>query len=98
MNQIYQNGNFKIYHSKNGYIVHNSGMKNFAHSHIKSFSACKMLINLSLLKKVPNDLNEYFLISLYRINDNKEYLKKIEGLLISKNNKKEKHHNSKEGK
>ncbi|MEG1353691.1 MAG: hypothetical protein RR255_00210 [Bacilli bacterium] len=90
MNQVYQNGNFKIYHSKNGYIVHNSEMKNFAHSHIKNFSACKMLISLSLMKKVPNNLNEYFLISLLKINDNKEYSQKIKELLLSRSNKKKK--------
>jgi hypothetical protein len=87
MNIVYKRKQYNVYSVEDEYIVHNTQMKDFAHTHIKNLKACKWLIELSLKKKVPYDINKYFLVSLSRINDNEDYLRKINDLLKNKKKK-----------
>lgn len=87
MDIVYKKEQFNVYLMNNEYLVQNINMNNFAHTHIKNLKSCKWIIDLSLKKKVSNDINRYFLISLLRINDDKDYLKKINDLLKNKKKK-----------
>lgn len=87
MNIIYSRKQYNVYSVENEYIIHNTSMKEFAHTHIKNLKACKWLIELSLKKKVPHDINRYFLISLSRINNDENYSRKINELLENKKKK-----------
>lgn len=87
MNQVWQKREFKIYHADDGYILHNSRLEGFKHSHIKSFETAKYIAELSLHKRVPHDLCKYLLVSLIRINDDEIYCRKIQELIDAKDNK-----------
>lgn len=95
MNQIYQRKQFKVYRTDDGYILHNSALDGFEHTHIDSFKQCKLLIELSIKKRIPMDLSRYLLISLYRIN-NGDYKAKI-GTLIENKRKKDNYYNVNKG-
>ena len=99
INQVYKRENFKVYQTKdkNEYILQNIKMEDFAHTHVRNFSACKMLIELSLEKRLPYDLPPYFIISLIRVNSDEEYVRKLNELLISKQNKKQIYYNANKG-
>jgi len=98
MNQIYSKGCFKVYHSDDGYILHNASMSGFSHSHIKNYKACIWIINLSLQKKIPHNIPKYLLVSLIRVNDDVEYLRKLNELLEAKEKKqKNQYFNSNKG-
>lgn len=96
MNQIYQKGDYKIYHTDDGCILHNSRMEGFAHSHVKNFKTCKYLIDLSIHKRIPHHLSRYLIISLLRVNDDEEYCRKIQELLDN-HKKKDMYFNSNKG-
>lgn len=87
MIQVYQRKQFKIYHADDCYILHNTEMDGFAHTHLHSIQQCKLLIQLSIEKRVPHDLSRYLLISLTRVNNDEIYLKKINDLLENKRKK-----------
>ena len=76
--QIYSNGQFKIYKTLDGYIVHNSN-KPFdkGHTHIKNFGTAKYLTHLGKYKKVPNRLTQYLIISLIRISEDYDYISQL---------------------
>lgn len=84
MLQVYTRQQFKVYKCDNCYVLHNSD-KEFSegHTHLDSFKQCKLLIQLSLEKRIPNHLSRYLLISLYRINTG-SYADKINELLNNK--------------
>lgn len=89
MNQIYQRKQFKVYHSDNCYILHNASMDGFAHTHLDSIKQAKLLIQLSLEKRVPHDLSNYLLVSLARVNNDEEYFRKVNDLIENKRKKPE---------
>lgn len=96
MNIIYKRKQFNVYFVEDEYIVHNTQMKDFAHTHIRNLSACKWIIELSIKHKVPHDINKYFLVSLSRINNDENYLRRINDLLKNKK-KKDYYYNSNKG-
>lgn len=87
LNQIYQNKQFKVYRVDDCFILHNSS-KEFVdgHTHLDSLKQCKLIIQLSLERRIPKHLSRYLLISLYRVNEG-EYANKV---LDFANNKKKK--------
>lgn len=98
MNQVWQKEHYKIYHSDDGYVLHNAAMPDFAHSHIKNFKAAVWIANLSLQKKVPHNIPTYLIGSLIRVNDDPKYLQKLNELLEAKINKrKSQYFNSNKG-
>lgn len=88
---LYEKENFIIFKSENdGYIIQNLDIDNFAHSHIENYKTCQWMIELSLKKKCPYDIPKYLVISLIRLNNDEEYLRKLNEILNKKNKKKEK--------
>lgn len=69
INQVYQRKQFKVYRADDCYILHNTEILGFAHTHLDSIKQAKLLIELSLHKRVPNHLSRYLLISLCRVNE-----------------------------
>lgn len=88
---------YKIFETDDGYIVQNTKMDGFAHSHIKNLNSARWICELSLTKRLPHDMPRYLIISLLRVNDDEVYCKKIEDLLHSKNHKKDMYFNSNKG-
>jgi hypothetical protein len=82
---MYNDGIFEIIRVANGFIVRNTLMDGFAHTHIKNYKTCLYLIQLSKEKRVPNDLPRYLKISLKRINEGEFRDKVEEHLQIEKN-------------
>lgn len=88
-NEVYQKKNFSIVKiDKSGYIVINKN-KTFedGHTHLESFKAAKMIIDLSINKSIPRHLSQYLLISLIRISEDEEYIRKLRELVGNKKNK-----------
>ena len=77
MNKLYQDNTFYIFHTNDGYLLQNHTIDGFAHTHLKNYGTALKLIELSNKKKCPLDLPRYLLISLYRINSDEWYLRKI---------------------
>lgn len=99
MNQIYQRSGYKIYCVNDEYIVHNSNLKGFAHSHIKNYKACLWIIDLAIKKQCPYDIPKYFVVSLMRLTDDKKYLENLSSILDRKNKSdKKKYYNINKGK
>ena len=86
-----------MYHSDDGYIIHNSDMKDFAHTHVNNYRTCIWLIDLSLRKKAPYNISKYLLISLIRINSDDKYVRKLNEILDKKNTRKEIYYNVNKG-
>lgn len=97
INQIYRKCQYKIYHSDDGYIVHNTSMLNFAHTHVKNYRTSIWLVDLSLRKKSPYNISRYLLESLIRINSDDKYVRKLNEILDKKNTKKEIYYNVNKG-
>lgn len=86
-----------MYHCDDGFIIQNSKMKDFAHSHLQSYKACLLLIDLSIKKKYPYNLSKYLIVSLIRINSDEKYLQKLNEVLDKKQSKKEVYYNINKG-
>lgn len=88
MNRVFKKKSYNVYGFDDGYVIHNTD-KRFeeGHTHIKNFKTAKFLIDLAIHKSIPHHLNEYFLVSLMRISTDAEYIRKIQGLLDSKQSK-----------
>lgn len=97
MDKIYAKNQYNVYKVEDGFIVHNTEMKDFAHSHIKNYKTCLWIIELSLNKKCPYNLPKYLVISLIRLNNDDRYLYKLNSLLEKRNNKKINYFNSNKG-
>ena len=88
LNTIYKKKNFKIYDAGREYIVHNTKLDfQNHHTHINNFHTCKYIIDLSIHKTVPYHLSDYLLISLIRLSNDKDYIEKINKLLIQNKKK-----------
>ena len=98
MNQVWKKGKFKIYHADDSYILHNTHMDGFTHSHIRNFKTAVFIADLSEHKRIPHHLCRYLLISLLRVSDDVDYCDKIQELIDSKSNKtKQYYFNSQKG-
>lgn len=76
MNQVYRKENYVIIPVEENYIVINTEktFKN-GHTHVRDFSKAKLLIDLTIKKKLPK--NYKLVDSLVRIANNKEYIDKL---------------------
>lgn len=84
---------YRIENTKTGYrITLDNGSDK--HSHIRSKSFCKKLIDYVVDEKIPRRVSNYVLISLTRLSTNQNYIKKVNQLLNSRNSKtKQKYYN-----
>lgn len=96
MEIVITKGDYDICQVDDGYIVHNRRMEGFAHSHIKNLKTAQWIVELSIKRKIPQDLPKYLIISLLRINDDEKYLMNINALL-EKRKRKKFYYNSQKG-
>lgn len=87
-NQLYRREAYVVIPVANGYIVHNTA-KDFkaGHTHLKSFSVARNLIEVCLAKKLPKTRNHYLIDSLVRITDSPDYRKQLQELLETRRQK-----------
>ncbi len=79
MVRVYRKGPFNVYSDHSGeFIIHNI-RKDFqnGHTHIREFNTAKYLINLATHKSIPRRCLKYFIESLIRISDDKEYIDQL---------------------
>lgn len=91
LNVVFRKRYFNIYSVNNTeFIVHNSKLDfNSHHTHIRRFTTAKYILNMSLHKTIPKRLCNYHIISLIRLTDDEDYIKKLEEMLkINKENRK----------
>lgn len=88
-NEIYKKKNFSIIKiDKGGFIVINKNkLFEEGHTHLESFNVAKMIIDLAINKSMPRHLSQYLLISLIRISEDEEYIRKLRELVGNKKNK-----------
>lgn len=81
--QIYQNTNFKVYKSEDGFIIHNTD-KVFrdGHTHVQKYDTCMVIIKLLTTKRPPKSKSRYFLESLLRLCDDETYRQQIQQALL----------------
>jgi hypothetical protein len=78
---LYKRGNFKIYGDDNSFIIHNSHKEfSVGHTHINNYKTAKWIIDLAIHKSIPNHKLDYFLESLIRISDDKEYIARLKDI------------------
>lgn len=88
INQIYTKEEFVIVKMDTEYIVINKNKKfKNGHTHIRNFKTAKYLIDMIIFRRIPNHLPIYLLVSLKRLSDDEIYTHKINGLIESKNNR-----------
>jgi hypothetical protein len=78
----YKKKEFIIFSVRNGFIVYNT-KKEFkeGHTHLNNFKACKNAIYFVLNRKIPKDKSKYYLNSLKRISNDKNYIYEIDKIL-----------------
>lgn len=93
---VYKKDKYIVIAVKNGFIVYNTSKEfNEGHTHLKSFNACKTIIDLSIRNKIPRSNSFYYLRSLIRITDNNDYKQRIEELIEVKRDKGKKNYRNK---
>ena len=81
MKEMYKDEKYAIYHTNDGYLIHNHSLPGFAHTHIKNYGTALRLIELSKKHKCPLDLPRYLVVSLYRIAEEGEYKNRVEQVM-----------------
>ena len=92
--KVYQRNEYIILKMKRGYVVYNTN-KHFSegHTHIRSFSMAKTLIDNCIKKKRPKSSNVYIITSHIRVSDDDKYISMLVDLLEAKKNHKDKYKN-----
>jgi hypothetical protein len=79
---IYSRENFEVHATGSGYVIHNTDYHfKEAHSHLKSFKQCKVIINNLIYKKKLHTKNTYLLRSYLRLSKDSKYQRKIKHLI-----------------
>ena len=80
--KIFQRKEYSIYKASDGYIIHNTNgeFKNH-HTHVRTFSKAKSLVDLCIRKKLPNTPRAWEIESLMRLTRNHAYYNKLRDLL-----------------
>lgn len=75
---LYKKHEYRIYGFDNAYIIHNT-KKPFdkGHSHVSNFKTAQWLIDLAIHKTVPYRKLDYFLDTLIRISNDKQYIQRL---------------------
>ena len=77
---------YRIEQTENGFrITLDDGSDR--HTHIKSKGFCHKLIDYVVNKKVPTRVSNYVLESCIRLSTDKNYIRKIDELLVARKNK-----------
>mgnify|MGYP003293060795 CR=1 FL=1 len=93
--KIYEKCGYIILKVKKGYIVYNTS-KPFSqgHTHLRSFSMAKTLIDNCIKHKKPKSFNLYIITSHIRVANDEKYIKFLKELLKIKKDQKDKYYNS----
>lgn len=86
--KVYSRKEYIILAVKKGYVVHNT-TRSFekSHTHLRSFSMAKTIIENCIMKKTPKTNNLYLLESHVRVSDDDKYIKLVEELIEAKKSK-----------
>ena len=86
--KVYSRKEYIILAVKKGYVVYNTS-KPFekSHTHLRSFSMAKTIIDNCIMKKTPKTNNLYLLESHIRISNDTKYINLIEELIEAKRDK-----------
>ena len=80
--KIFQRKEYSIYKVKDGFVIHNTNKKfENGHTHIRTFSKAKSIVDLCVRKKLPNKPCRWEIQSLIRVTDNQTYKNKLMLLL-----------------
>lgn len=100
MYKVYERNGYKVYATgKKEYVVHNSNETNeFLHSHVRNIKSAKLIIDLSINKRIRGDLPIYLMESVIRLTDNEEFREDYRRIKEQKIEKKRKYYfNSNKG-
>jgi len=78
---------FVIYKTIDGYRLTRIDNEEDKHTHLKSKSACNIIIQNVVNKKIPKNVGIYYLTSLIRLSDDENYISKIEELIETRKSK-----------
>ncbi len=81
MKEMYKDEKYAIYHTNDGYLIHNYSLPGFAHTHIRNYGTALKLVELSKKHKCPMDLPRYLVISHYRLAEDGEYKSRVEQIM-----------------
>lgn len=78
-NIVYKIGPFIVFKGRRSYVVYNTS-KEFqqGHTHLYKLKSAKSAARIANNKKVPTRSGLYFLTSLQRISNDKEYIERLE--------------------
>ena len=80
--KIFQRKEYSIYKASGGYIIHNTnGDFRNHHTHVRTFSKAKSIVDLCIRKKLPNTPRIWEIESLMRITNNNTYYNKLRDML-----------------
>nr|DAL92496.1 MAG TPA: hypothetical protein [Caudoviricetes sp.] len=80
--KIFQRKEYSIYKASGGYIIHNTnGDFRNHHTHVRTFSKAKSIVDLCIRKKLPNTPRKWEIESLMRLTRNNAYYNKLRDLL-----------------
>lgn len=86
--KVYSRKEYIILAVKKGYVVYNTtGPFEKSHTHLRSFSMAKTVIDNCIRKKMPKTRNLYLLSSHIRISTDDKYINMIEELIEVKESK-----------
>lgn len=86
--KVYSRKEYIILAVKKGYIICNTTMPfDKSHTHLRSFSMAKTIIDNCIMKKTPKTNNLYLLESHIRISNDAKYIRMIKELIEVKRDK-----------
>ncbi|WMT80648.1 hypothetical protein [Terrisporobacter mayombei] len=86
--KVYSRKEYIILQVKKGYVVYNTTRPfEKSHTHLRSFSMAKTIIDNCIIKKAPKTNNLYLLESHVRVSDDTKYIKLVEELIEAKRDK-----------
>lgn len=87
---VYQKKYLQVFHREenNEYMVVNMRKQwEEGHTHIHSYKQAQYLVDCELGKKLPNNVNRYFLVCLKRITKDTKYMEQVDRKLDNIENK-----------
>ena len=76
---VYRKGSIIVFKGRRTYVVYNTSKKfEEGHTHLYKLKSAKSAARIAESKKVPTRSGLYFLTSLQRISDDKDYIQRLE--------------------
>lgn len=91
---LYSKEGFVVYRSNDGVVVHNTSKPfKMGHTHLKSLSYAKQLIDNVLKCKIPDTKQRYLLTSHMRVADNNSYIEVLYQVMTARGKRKQAYYN-----